>query len=160
MKITSNPLLDSYRQWDFPLTLYRVHYPGAQASCCDHCGFNTASAFTPRHVTGLRNAVKNHLDWKCRTASPFISAFHNREHAVNWAQSWSKKNEDGPWEIAEIQIKKEDDVILFHVGDLVNRLGISVPLLLHSQPHSEYLFFRHIPPELIVKREHMCPYCV
>lgn len=145
--------MNSYRvrRRNFPLTVYRIDYPGAQTTYSQQWGFQSAGNFTPYHVNGLRNAVTYHLDWQCRTPSPFISVFGNRQHAENWAQLWNDRN-SGTCYIVTITIQAEDDVIVFRVANLINRLGVTTSL--HpSQYHSEYFCFRRIPAEAIVRRE-------
>jgi hypothetical protein len=136
----------------FPLTVYRVDYPGSQTTYSPYGGFQAASNFTPRRITGLRNALEYHLNWQCRILSPFISTFGSRQHAENWAQVWSENNGYGLCNIVVITIDEADGVMVFDVADLVNRLGV-VTSLHPSQYHSEYLCFRHIPSEAIVRRD-------
>jgi hypothetical protein len=143
----SSSVLDSYRidEENFPLTLYRVHWPGAQTTYSLQGGFQAASNFTPYRVNGLRNAVDNHLDWGCRIPSPFISTFGNRRHAEKWARKWSKNNGNEPCDIAVIRIKKKHGVMVFYAPDLIRGLRIDT----EYDTRSEYLCFHHIPSEAI-----------
>lgn len=136
----------------FPLTIYRVDYPEARATYSHQRGFQSAGNFTPQRVNGLRNSVAYHLDWSCRKKSPYISAFGIKQHAENWARNYSERNGYGTCEIVEICIEEADNVIVFRVADLVRSLNIFTPLQ-PSQYRSEYLCFRHIPSEAIVRRE-------
>lgn len=134
-----------------PLTLYRVDYPGARATYSKRQGFQAAGTFTPQQFTGLRRAVEYHLNWHSKVPSPFISAFRNKQHALNWANIWRRNNKNKKCCITEMKVYADDDVVLFRLGYLVDKLGISTEL--HpSQYQSEYLFFRHIPSEVIEDR--------
>lgn len=146
-------VLDYYQipRHHYPLTLYRIDYPGAQATYDSESGFQAAGSFTPYHVTGLRRAVEYHLNWRSRIPSPFISAFRNRQHAENWANVWRGNNDYQRCYMIEMRIDADDGVVLFRLGYLVDRLGISTPLL-PSQYSSEYLCFRQIPAEVVVGR--------
>jgi hypothetical protein len=135
-----------------PLTVYRVDYPGAQTTYSQQWGFLAAGNFTPHHVTGLRRSVEYHLNWQCRTPSPYISVFSNRQHALNWARVWSENNGYGTCDIVEIRIKREHGVMVFCVADLVTRFRVPTTLM-PAQYHSEYLCFRCIPSEAIVRRD-------
>ncbi|KIM23818.1 hypothetical protein M408DRAFT_249169 [Serendipita vermifera MAFF 305830] len=162
VEIRTSSIMESYRHRELPSTLYRVHHPGAQASYSDDYGFNAASNFLPLYLTGLQDAVGNHLDWEHRRfTSPFISTFDNKQHAVRWAQRWYENNDDNDemCYIMEINIEEEneDDVIAFRVTELVNRLGLSIPWLKPSQYRSEYLFYRQIPSKVIVDVEPVRP---
>ncbi|KAG8822504.1 hypothetical protein FRC18_011017 [Serendipita sp. 400] len=138
------------RPRDFPLILYRVHYPGSQTRYSQRRGFTAASRFTPYAINGFRNAVTNHLDWGCKVRSPFISTFRNREHAENWARRWAFNNDPESCEIVKMRIDSDDDVMVFRLAYLVDRLGISTSLD-RSQIRSEYIFFRRIPSEVILE---------
>jgi len=150
----ATPVMNSYQvdRRAFPLTLYRVDYPGAQATYSRQSGFQAAGNFTPCYAQGLRNSVGYHLDWRSRMKSPFISAFSNREHAHNWARVWRENNGYKHCLIMVISIKADHGVVVFRVADLVDRLGISTSLE-PSQYESEYLCFRRIPPEAILRME-------
>ncbi|KAG8852732.1 hypothetical protein FRB91_006066 [Serendipita sp. 411] len=150
----STPAINTYklRRQEFPITLYGVDYPGSQTAYSEEEGFQADSDFTPYYTTGLRNAVEYHLDWQCRIPSPFISTFSNREHARNWARTWRENNDNEMCYIVEMRIKANDGVTVFRLADLVNELDI--PTSLHaSQYRSEYLCFRHIPAETVVRVE-------
>jgi hypothetical protein len=147
-------VLDDYEldPSEFPLTLYRIDYAGSQTTWHQRWGFRAASNFTPVRVAGLENAVSNHLDWYHREhKSPFISTFRQKRHAMNWANRWIARNYGYCW-IEEIQVDASDDVRVFRVKDLVDRLDISTPNLKAAQYHSEYLFLHRIPEELITGR--------
>ncbi|KIM26855.1 hypothetical protein M408DRAFT_330422 [Serendipita vermifera MAFF 305830] len=151
----STPIMDSFRvsQHNFPLTLYRVEYPGTQTSYSQQSGFQAASTFTPYSINGLRNAVEYHLDWRCRVLSPFISTFSNREHAHNWARVWSENNNHRDWcFVVVVTLMPQHGVTVFRVADLVNRLGINTSLD-PSQYESEYLCFQRIPPGAVVREQ-------
>jgi hypothetical protein len=146
----SSSVLEYYQisEQNFPLTVYRVHYPGSQTTYSPQRGFEAASNFTPYRVNGLRNAVKNHLNWGFRVyKSPFISTFGNKWHAESWARKWRKNNGYQPCYITVITIDEEDGVMVFDVVDLVNRLGI----VTSYECDSEYLCFHRIPSEVIVR---------
>jgi hypothetical protein len=149
----SDSVMDSYRihHRNFPLTVYRVDYPGAQTTYSTRGGFQAASNFSPYHVNGLRSAVEYHLDWRSRVLSPFISVFDNRPHAVNWARLWNENNSAESC-VATITIEAEDDVIVLRVVDLIDTLGLTPPLP-RSRYHSEFLCFRRIPSEAIARIE-------
>ncbi|KAG9046749.1 hypothetical protein FS842_000802 [Serendipita sp. 407] len=137
---------------DFPITLYRVHYPGSQTTFSEHFGFQSASNFTPYRFAGFRNAVTYHMDWQCDVPSPFISTFRNRLHAIQWAATWRENNDHQPCEIVELRIAASDGVAVFRLATLVE--GLSVPTRLDpSQYRSEYLCFHTIPAEAVVRRE-------
>lgn len=80
-------------------------------------------------------------------ASPFISTFGDRHHAENWARDWSNRHNNETCYIVEIKIEEEDNVIVFRVNDLVNRLGVTTSRP-SSEYRSEYLCFYRIPSEL------------
>jgi hypothetical protein len=149
--------MDSYQlgPGDFPLTLYRIDYPGAQTTWSPRWGFQAASTFTPLRVAGLRNAVQYHLDWRSRITSPFISTFGNRQHAENWANTWIANNNQTCY-LLEIRLDADDDVRVFRVRSLVDRLGVTTRLD-PSQYHSEYLCFQRIPSEAVVRRFSISP---
>ncbi|KAG8814488.1 hypothetical protein FRC19_001708 [Serendipita sp. 401] len=140
------------RQEDFPITLYRVHYPGSQTTFSEHFGFQSASNFTPYRTNGLRNAVTYHIDWQCNTPSPFISTFSNREHALNWARIWRGNHNLQDCQIVELRILANDGVAVFRLADLVNALGITTTLE-PSQYRSEYLCFHNIPARAVVRTD-------
>ncbi|KAG8852731.1 hypothetical protein FRB91_006065 [Serendipita sp. 411] len=150
----SNSVMSPYqlRRGDFPITLYRIHYPGSQTTFSRQLGLESASDFTPYRVKGLRNAVKYHIDWQCDIPSPFISTFSNRGHALNWARTWRANNGDQPCKIVELVIEANDGVAVFRLADLVDGLGITTTLE-PSQYRSEYLCLHNIPPEAIVRTE-------
>ena len=149
MAIASNPLLDSYQCRYLPLTLYRVDYPGAQTSYNECGGFNAASDLEPQDTSTLRKAVANHLRWRCKIPSPFISAFDDQKQAESWAQRWSK-NHGEDCDIVKIRVEEEDEVVVFRVRDLVRYLDMYLPSIDPSWYHSEYLFLHRIPAELFV----------
>ncbi|KAG8806454.1 hypothetical protein FRC17_004981 [Serendipita sp. 399] len=143
--------MDSYSlgREAFPLTVYRVTYPGAQASYSRESGFKSASNFTPRRVKGFQNAVEYHLNWQCRTASPFISTFSNFQHAQNWAKRWTENHKEA-CTIVELEIETDHNVTVFHVSTLAEKLGVT-PSIDPSFYRSEYLCFHRIPPRCIVQ---------
>lgn len=152
----SNSIINSYKidPSNFPLTLYRFEYPGVQTTYVSRLeGFKSASNFTPRRLKGLKNAVEFHMDWSCRTASPFISTLSNRRHAHAWARKWSENHNYEQGFVVTIKIEMHHRVTVFRVADLVNRLGITIVGLNPEQYESEYLCFHHIPPESIVKEQ-------
>ncbi|KAG8754510.1 hypothetical protein FRC14_004999 [Serendipita sp. 396] len=142
------------RLQDFPVNLYRVQYPGSQTRYSLQRGFRAASNFTPYTINGFRNAIAYHIDWRCRVRSPFISLFRGRQHARNWAQRWADNQNGGSCEIVQVWINADDDVMVFRLAYLLDRLGISTSLD-RSQYQSEYLCFRHINPGLIYGVEQM-----
>ncbi|KAG8830195.1 hypothetical protein FRC18_008541 [Serendipita sp. 400] len=135
---------------DFPLILYRIHYPESQTRYSQRRGFTAASNFTPYAINGFRNAVTNHLDWGCKVRSPFISTFRNREHAENWARRRLIKNDSDSCEIMKIKVDLDDDVMVFRLAYLVDRLAITTALD-RSKIWSEYIFFHRIPSEVILE---------
>lgn len=56
---------DGPGQPEFP-TLYRVHYPGAQATYSEEWGFQAAVTHHLDSEEDARTAVHNHLNWECR----------------------------------------------------------------------------------------------
>ncbi|PVG03481.1 hypothetical protein CPB86DRAFT_793410 [Serendipita vermifera] len=148
----SYSIMDSYQlgPGDFPLTVYRVDYPGAQTTWSPRWGFQAASTFTPLRAAGLRNAVQYHLDWQNRVTSPFISVFGSWQHAKNWANRWFENNNQICY-LVEIRLEANDDIRVLRVRTLVDRLGITTRLD-PSQYHSEYLCFQRIPSEVVIRR--------
>jgi len=131
----------------FPLTLYRVDYPGVQTTYSHQLGFHAASNFTPYHVNGLWNSVEYHLDWTSWRKSPFISAFSSREHAHNWAHVWRENNGYQDCCVTVIKIKADHGVTVFRVADLVDRLDIRLPTSLNPLSTRMNTFVSIISPQ-------------
>ncbi|KAG8811294.1 hypothetical protein FRC19_004003 [Serendipita sp. 401] len=145
----STPAINSYKldRQEFPVTLYRVDYPGCKTTYSQEEGFQAQGNFTPYYDYNLRSAVEYHLNWNCKVPSPFISTFENRQHARNWARDWREKHHNQLCHILEIRLEANHGVAVFRVADLVDELGIS------TDSPDEYLCLHWIPSEAVVWKE-------
>ncbi|KAK6350812.1 hypothetical protein TWF718_003998 [Orbilia javanica] len=132
-----------------PETLYRVHYSESVTSYSHDEGFLADNQCWSRPVS--LEEFHNHLNWRSRTPSRFISTFSDRRHAFAWARNWEDKHPDGWCFVMKIKPQKED--IIYHMETVIDRSGVEIPPdcpIQRTQP-DEYLFFHQIPEDRIVE---------
>ncbi|KAK5635865.1 hypothetical protein RRF57_011577 [Xylaria bambusicola] len=154
--------MDQYRcrPEELPRNLYRVQYPKSRTNQSDE-GLTAADTTTiygdSEHQRGLfRLAVENHFTWSYRGASPFISLFSDREHAVSWACSepWrgsSPHSED--WTFCTISTSLLHEVYVFKVSSLVDELRVKIPEKAEQHKKGGYICLHRVPEHAIIEEQ-------
>ncbi|KAF3902684.1 hypothetical protein AA313_de0200793 [Arthrobotrys entomopaga] len=133
----------------FPSTLYRIHYSESVTQYSHEGGFLANNQYSSGPVR--LKEFHDHLNWRSRTPSRFISTFSDRSHAFAWAKNWQQKHPYGRYFIMTIRPRATDTI--YHMETVIDRSGVGIPShcsFQMTQP-DEYLFFRHIPEDRIVE---------
>ncbi|KAK6499407.1 hypothetical protein TWF506_004034 [Arthrobotrys conoides] len=134
---------------EFPRTLYRVHYSESVTQYSHEGGFLANNQYSLGPVK--LEEFHDHLNWRSRTPSRFISTFSDRSHAFAWARNWQQKHLHGWYFIMTIKPRRTDKI--YHMETVIECSGVGIPSdcpLQRTQP-DEYLFFRQIPEDRIVE---------
>ncbi|RVD80321.1 uncharacterized protein DFL_008223 [Arthrobotrys flagrans] len=134
---------------EFPGTLYRVHYSESVTQYSHEEGFLANDQYSLGPVR--LKEFHNHLNWRSRTPSRFISTFSDRSHAFAWARNWQQKHPDGWYFIMTIKPRKTDKI--YHMETVIDRSEVGIPsdCPFRITQSDEYLFFRQIPEDRIVE---------
>ncbi|KAF3137039.1 hypothetical protein TWF569_009318 [Orbilia oligospora] len=134
---------------EFPRILYRVHYSESVTQYSHKGGFLANDQYSLGPVK--LEEFHNHLNWRSRTPSRFISTFSDRSHAFAWARNWQQKHPYGWYFIMTIEPHRTDKI--YHMETVIECSGVGIPSdcpLQRTQP-DEYLFFRQIPENRIIE---------
>ncbi|KAL2255625.1 hypothetical protein VTK26DRAFT_2985 [Humicola hyalothermophila] len=77
--------LDQYRRVDLPRKLWRVTHRNTNSRIQDGDMVAADPERELRNALDLKNAVQNHINWRSRQPSCFLSVFTDADHAHNWA---------------------------------------------------------------------------
>ncbi|KAF3923218.1 hypothetical protein ABW20_dc0110454 [Dactylellina cionopaga] len=132
-----------------PDRLYRVNYEGSATDYNDRYGFLAAdyNPAGPDRNRQFYKSVENHLKWKSRAPSAYISTFSNKAHAENWAWNWQQNHPELAHTVQLVTIEPLGNEYIFSVASILRAQG---------KPHradrhwDEYLFFGRIRNSIIV----------
>ncbi|KAL8793811.1 MAG: hypothetical protein Q9195_003641 [Heterodermia aff. obscurata] len=132
-----------------PRRLYRVDYEDAWSEYIPELGFQAATT-THEHLLAdypalFIESLENHLDWKSRVPSPYISLFSQKLHAENWALKWMERHPGKECCVFEINGMKLDRACLFRPYSMGDSLGADSWV----DPH-EYLCLHFVPEDAII----------
>lgn len=100
----------------------------------------------------LGHAVKHHLDWNSRCASPFLSTYSDRDVAFDIARG-RKRMGNINVTITVIDVERVRGQVEFRkVRPLAERLGISISDRAWHNSWHEWIFLHHIPPAAVIAK--------
>ncbi|KAF3169472.1 hypothetical protein EYR41_007687 [Orbilia oligospora] len=129
-----------------PGLVYRVHYQGSATEYGEN-GFAAGdrSMIPSIDKTGFYHMVDEHLRWRSRVLSRFISVFSDRKHAERWARVWQGNNMELDHTVYLVTIKPSEDDVMFSVGEILETRGLQ-----KGRQRDEYLFLSRIPVDSVV----------
>ena len=137
-----------------PSILYRVEDKDSRAQYSVGGGIYAEDRNTPANIRGaswgLYNELKNHIDWKSRTPTVFISAYYKEEVALREAH---RRVRDGKEEVVVYQIdigKRDRRVEYREMRRLATKLRLEIPDCAWNNSKYEYIFLYHVPESAVV----------
>lgn len=139
---------------ELPRYLYRVDYPASQTSL-DKEGLTAKDTLSFRNTLvdedSFKESVQNHSIWDDRNASPFITLFSDRTHAVNWAriEPWRRNYKHipkvGDWKLLTIETSRLSEVKVFKISTLYQELGLKAPGTVMQNEADAYICLHWVP---------------
>jgi hypothetical protein len=143
--------MDKYcvSQFMLPLHLYRVQYSGTQ-TIYDHKMGLMAQDSTPVYNddSEFRESIVQAFTWSSSKPSPYIALFSEKDHAENWALSWSSQR-NGERQVITINTRQLRGIYVFKLSTLVENLNIVLPHGASQHRKGAYLCLHRIPSQAI-----------
>ncbi len=128
-----------------PQYLYRVRCPDSQTIFAPDSGYtarDTSAFYTDDLEFG--DSTIQAFTWFSRIPSPYIALFSEKEHAENWALSWSDRVGE-ECEIITIDSRELDSVYVSRLSSVVDELKLTVPYGASQHIKGAYLCLHRIP---------------
>ena len=136
-------------------TGYRVTYPNICTTYSELDHFKALGYWSEQPSdTVFRDAVVNHMNWRCEVPSPFISVMLDKKHALNCARLWSKNHDGVACEVVVIEVGNLETV--YSLGTLVKELNIFT-WLRPDQYERELLVLHEVPGGAILSEREVSP---
>ncbi|KAH9204096.1 hypothetical protein DL95DRAFT_398805 [Leptodontidium sp. 2 PMI_412] len=137
-----------------PEIFYRVEDKGSRAQYVYGEGIFAEDTNTRVHLSGssreLRSEVENHINWRSRIPTIFISTYSTKEVALREAR---RRIRDGKEKVVvyQIDIREKDRPVEFReMRRLASRLGVEIPDCAWNNSKYEYIFQCHVPESAVV----------
>jgi hypothetical protein len=145
--------MEDFQECYLPKVLYRVQYPGRQTRYSPEHGLSARDKTTvPNNAELLGRFVKESFTWGSPTHNPFINLFSERDHAVNWAISESKRAGQG-YLVMSIDTSELDKSRTIKLLTVTRKLNIMIPERALSHVRGAYLYLHEIPAQSIYSTE-------
>lgn len=141
---------------DLPEELYRVQYPGVQATLDLERGICAADTVTLiRDEQHLAHIVQQSFTWTSTFANPMVNLFSDKDHAINWAYRYSRHHGGVECLIFTIDTVLLEYSAVFQLGELVDELDIRIPDVARTHENGAYLC-SHVVPSLAITEVTSC----